>query len=55
MSQENVETMRRWLEAISSEDFDAALAMVHPDMISMASHAFGARTPAAPGRAKASR
>jgi ketosteroid isomerase-like protein len=32
MSQENVEAMRRWLEAISSEDFDAALALVHPDI-----------------------
>ena len=32
MSQENVETARRWLEAISSEDFDAALALVHPDI-----------------------
>jgi ketosteroid isomerase-like protein len=32
MSQEeNVEVIRRWLEAISSEDFDAALALVHPD------------------------
>ena len=33
MSQENVETVRRWLEAISSEDFDAALALVHRDVI----------------------
>ncbi len=24
--------MRRWLEAISSEDFDAAIALVHPDI-----------------------
>jgi ketosteroid isomerase-like protein len=32
MSQENVDAMRRWLEAISSEDFDAALALVHPDI-----------------------
>jgi ketosteroid isomerase-like protein len=34
MSQENVEAMRRWLEAIGSEDFDpdAALALVHPDI-----------------------
>ena len=32
MSRENVEAMRRWLEAISSEDFDAALALVHPDI-----------------------
>jgi ketosteroid isomerase-like protein len=33
MSQEeNVEVIRRWLEAISSEDFDAALALVHPDI-----------------------
>ncbi len=33
MSQENVETVRRWLEAISSEDFDAALALVHRDVV----------------------
>jgi ketosteroid isomerase-like protein len=32
MSQQNVEVIRRWLEAISSEDFDAALALVHPDV-----------------------
>src|SRR5215207_5324974 len=33
MSQEeSVEVIRRWLEAISSEDFDAALALVHPDI-----------------------
>jgi ketosteroid isomerase-like protein len=32
MSQENVESARRWLEAVSSEDFDAALALVHPDI-----------------------
>jgi ketosteroid isomerase-like protein len=32
MSQENAEVIRRWLEAISSEDFDAALALVHPDI-----------------------
>jgi hypothetical protein len=31
MSQENVAAMRRWLEALSSEDFDAALALVHPE------------------------
>ena len=35
MSQENVEVVRRWLEAISggSEDFDRALALVHPDIV----------------------
>jgi len=35
MSQENVETARRWLEAISSgsEDFDRALALVHRDIV----------------------
>ena len=32
MSEENVERMRRWLEALSNEDFDAALALVHPDV-----------------------
>jgi ketosteroid isomerase-like protein len=32
MSDENVETARRWLEALSSEDFDAAIALVHPDV-----------------------
>jgi ketosteroid isomerase-like protein len=35
MSEENVETARRWLEAISggSEDFDRALGLVHPDIV----------------------
>ena len=35
MPQENVESVRRWLEAISggSEDFDRALALVHPDVV----------------------
>ena len=35
MSQANVETDRRWLEAISggSEDFDRALALVHRDIV----------------------
>ena len=33
MSQENVEVARRWLEAISSEDFDRALALVHRDVV----------------------
>ncbi|HSJ16824.1 MAG TPA: nuclear transport factor 2 family protein [Solirubrobacterales bacterium] len=32
MSDENVETARRWLEALSSEDFEAAIALVHPDV-----------------------
>jgi ketosteroid isomerase-like protein len=33
MSQVNVENVRRWLEAISDEDFDAALALVHADIV----------------------
>jgi ketosteroid isomerase-like protein len=35
MSQEKVETVRRWLEALSggSEDFDRALALVHRDVV----------------------
>jgi ketosteroid isomerase-like protein len=35
MSQENVEVVRRWLEAISggSEDFDRALTLVHRDIV----------------------
>jgi hypothetical protein len=35
MSQKNVNTARRWLEAISSdsEDFDLALRLVHPDIV----------------------
>ncbi len=35
MSQENVKTARRWLKALSgdSEDFDRALALVHPDVV----------------------
>jgi ketosteroid isomerase-like protein len=35
MSQENLETARRWLEAISGgrEDFDRALALVHRDIV----------------------
>ena len=35
MSQENVESVRQWLEAISGggEDFDRALALVHPDIV----------------------
>jgi ketosteroid isomerase-like protein len=35
MSEENVESARRWLEAISggSEDFDRALALVHRDIV----------------------
>jgi ketosteroid isomerase-like protein len=32
MSQEHAEAIRRWLEAISNEDFDAALALVHPEI-----------------------
>jgi ketosteroid isomerase-like protein len=35
MSQENVDTARRWLDAISggTEDFDRALDLVHPDIV----------------------
>ena len=35
MSEQNVETARRWLEAISggSQDFDRALALVHHDIV----------------------
>jgi ketosteroid isomerase-like protein len=33
MSQENVETVRRWFDALSTEDFDAALAMVHRGVV----------------------
>jgi len=33
MSRENAESARRWLEAISSEDFDAAVELVHPDVV----------------------
>ena len=33
MSQENVEVVRRWFEAFSSEDFDAAIALVHRDVV----------------------
>jgi ketosteroid isomerase-like protein len=33
MSQRNVEIVRRWLEAMSSEDFDSALALVHRDVV----------------------
>lgn len=32
MSRENAKTTRRWLEALSAEDFEAALALVHPDI-----------------------
>jgi ketosteroid isomerase-like protein len=32
MSQENVETARRWLKAVGSVDFDAALALVRSDI-----------------------
>jgi ketosteroid isomerase-like protein len=32
MPPENAKTARRWLEALSDEDFDAALALVHPDV-----------------------
>src|SRR5215216_741479 len=32
MSQENVESARRWLEAVGSEDFETALGLVHPEI-----------------------
>ena len=31
MSDQNVETVRLWFAAISSEDFDAAITLMHPD------------------------
>jgi ketosteroid isomerase-like protein len=33
VSRENAETVRRWLDAFGHEDFDAALALVHPDVV----------------------
>jgi ketosteroid isomerase-like protein len=33
MARENVETVRRSLEAISSEDFDAAVRLMHRDIV----------------------
>jgi ketosteroid isomerase-like protein len=33
MSQENVEIVRRWFEAFSSENFDAAIALVHGEVV----------------------
>ncbi len=32
MPQENVEIVGRWFEALNAEDFDAALALVHPEI-----------------------
>jgi ketosteroid isomerase-like protein len=32
MSQENVEIVRRFLEALNSEDFSSALALAHPEI-----------------------
>ena len=32
MSQSNADSARRWLEAMSDEEFDLALALVHPDV-----------------------
>jgi ketosteroid isomerase-like protein len=32
MSPENVEAVRRWLEAFSGEEFDAAIGLVHPNV-----------------------
>jgi hypothetical protein len=31
MSQEKIETVRRGLVALGTQDFDAVLAVVHPD------------------------
>jgi hypothetical protein len=43
MSQENVETVRRALEAWNADDLDAALAELHPDgMFSTESEALAA-------------
>ncbi len=33
MSQENAETVRCWFKALSNEDFDAALKLVHSDIV----------------------
>ena len=33
MSKDNVEVARRWLDALSKEDFDAAVALVHRDVV----------------------
>ena len=33
MSRENVQTVRRWFEAVSNEDFDTAMALVHPAIV----------------------
>jgi ketosteroid isomerase-like protein len=33
MSQENVEIVRRWFEAFSNQDFEAAIALVHHDVV----------------------
>ena len=32
MPEEHPDAIRRWLEALSREDFDAALALVHPEI-----------------------
>jgi ketosteroid isomerase-like protein len=32
VSAQNLEAVRRWFEALNSEDFDAAIALVHPDV-----------------------
>ena len=31
MSEANLKTLRRWMEAISEQDFDAAMALMNPD------------------------
>ena len=32
MSKQNVDAARRWLEAVGREDFDEAVALLHPDV-----------------------
>jgi ketosteroid isomerase-like protein len=32
VSEQNKESVRRWLAAMSDEDFDAAIALTHPDV-----------------------
>jgi ketosteroid isomerase-like protein len=32
VSAQNLEAVRRWFDALNDEDFDAAIALVHPDV-----------------------
>jgi ketosteroid isomerase-like protein len=32
MPEQNKESVRRWFEAMNAEDFDAAIALMHPDV-----------------------